>query len=85
MGENSLTGDRIYRHQHQSQNVEETNTNTSTNPQHNIVDIEAYFASDNEGSAVGGASLEGTADTDVEVDPTLRLRKNHPLLLLFSK
>ena len=71
MEEDELTGDRIDRHQHQSQNVEETNTNTSTNQQHNIFDIEASFDSDYEGSAVGGDALEGTDDTDVEVNPTL--------------
>ena len=85
MEEDALTGDRVERHQHPSQNVEETDTNTSSNQQHNIVDIESYFASDYEGSYVGGASLEGAYDKDDDDETTLWFRKIIPLLILFRK
>ena len=81
--ENGLTGDPIDRHQHQSQNVEQNDTDTSTNQQHNIVEIEASSANDSEGSSIGEAAIEGTADTDDEVDPTLWFSKI--ILLLFQK
>ena len=83
--ENTVTGDPIDRYQHQSQNSDETDTDTSTNKKHNIVDIEASFTSDSEGSSVGGAVIEVTADTDDEGDPTLWFSKVLPLLLLFQK
>ena len=57
------------------QNVEQTNTDTRTNQQYNIVEIESSFASDHDCIYVGGAVLEGTSDTDDEVDPTLWLSK----------
>ena len=85
LGENALTGDPIGRHHHQSQNFEEADTNISTNQQHNIVDIEAYFASDYEVSAVGGSSIEGTSDTEDVVEPTLWFGKILPLLSFFRK
>ena len=37
-------------------NVEETNTDTITNQQHNIVEIEAFYASESEDSDVGEAA-----------------------------
>ena len=83
--DNTFAGDPIYRHQHHSQNVEDTNNDNRTNQQQNIVDIEASSASDSEGSDFGGATKEGTADADNEVESTSWFRKTFPLLLLFRK
>ena len=79
------TGDPIDRQNNLSQSFDETDTDTSTNQQNNIVDIEAFFTSYSEGSAVGGAALEGTADTYNEGDTKLWFSKVLPLLLLFGK
>ena len=79
--ENQLPGEPIDIYQHQSQNVEETDTNTITNQQHNIVEIEVYYASDYEGSAVGVAAQEVTADTEDKIETTLWFNKIIPLLL----
>ena len=83
MEDNVLIGDPIDRHQNQSQNFEETNTRT--NQQQNIVEIEAYSASDYDGIGVGGASKEGTDDKYDEFETTLWFRQIFPLLLIFRK
>ena len=68
-----LTGDSIDRHQHQSPNIEETDNDTRINQKQDIVDIEPTSGSDSEVSDVGGASQEGTSDTDNDI--TLWFRK----------
>ena len=83
--ENALTGDPIDRHQHKSLNVEQNDTDTSTNQQHNIVEIEASSASDSNCSAVDVSDLEGTSDTNDEVDPIFWLSRILLLLLIFRK
>ena len=80
-----MTSDLIDRNHHQSQNVEETNGNINTNQKHNIVEIEASFASDSNGSAVDVSYLEGTSDTNDEVDPTFWLSRILLLPLIFRK
>ena len=85
MEENTLTSDLIDRHHHQSQNVEETNGNIKTNQKHNIVEIEASSASDSNCSAVDVSDLEGTSDTNDEVDTTFWLSIILLLLLIFRK